>query len=147
MAVLFLLFFGFAGLYLAGIWNTFEKAGEPGWASLIPVYNLYVMSRIARMPEWWVLLFLIPIVNIVAWFQMNIGIAKNFGRSSLFGVGLSMLPFLFYPILGLGSDTYQQEPPSDNMSGIEDDEPSTYEDQDDRDENGHRIETIPVEKW
>jgi hypothetical protein len=92
-------------LFVAGLWKTFSKAGEPGWAAIIPIYNIITMVKIAGKPMWWVVLFFIPIVSIVAVFIIAIGIAQRFGKSAGFGVGLALLPFIFYPMLGFGSAT------------------------------------------
>ena len=92
---------------IAGIWKTFTKAGEPGWAAIIPIYNLIVLCRIAGKPEWWVLLMLIPIVNFVVAILVAVGVAENFGKSALFGLGLAFLGFIFYPILGFGDARYR----------------------------------------
>jgi len=94
-------------LVLASMWRVYEKAGEPGWAVIVPIYNIIVLLRIAGKPLWWIFLFFIPLVNIVVAFIMNIGVARNFGRSAGFGVGLLLLGFIFYPILGFGDDTYR----------------------------------------
>jgi hypothetical protein len=92
---------------IAGLWKTFAKAGEPGWAAIIPFYNLYVMTKIAGKPGWWVLLCLIPLVNFVIFIIISIGIAKNFGKGAGFGLGLFFLGPIFYGILGFGDAQYQ----------------------------------------
>ena len=92
---------------LAGMWKAFEKAGEPGWGAIIPIYNLYLMLKIGGKPWWWLLLMIIPLVNLIVAILMGIGIARNFGRGVLFGLGLTFLGFLFWPILGFGDDQYQ----------------------------------------
>jgi Family of unknown function (DUF5684) len=92
---------------IAGLWRVFTKAGKPGWASIIPIYNLIVMLQIAGKPLWWFVLFLIPIVNLVAAILVGIAIAKKFGKSDAFGIGLGLLGFIFYPILGFGDAQYQ----------------------------------------
>lgn len=91
---------------IASMWKVFEKAGEPGWAAIIPIYNVIVMCKIAGKPGWWVVLFLIPIVSIVMSFILNIAIAKSFGKDTGFGVGLALLGFIFWPILGFGDAKY-----------------------------------------
>ncbi len=91
-----------------GFWKVFTKAGQPGWAVLIPIYNLYVMLKIAGRPGWWLVLFLIPIVNIVVAAILAIDIAHAFGKSTLFGlVMLFILSGLGYLVLGFGSATYR----------------------------------------
>ena len=79
---------------IAGYWKVFEKAGEPGWAAIVPIYNLYVMLKIAGKPAWWLLLMLIPFVNLVIAIMVNLEIAKRFGKSDGFGIGLTFLSFV-----------------------------------------------------
>jgi len=92
---------------LAGLWKTFEKAGKPGWAAIIPIYNTIVLLEIAGKPIWWILLLFIPCVNFVVFLLICIDVAKNFGQGAGFGIGLWLLPFIFYPMLGFGSAKYQ----------------------------------------
>jgi hypothetical protein len=91
---------------IAAVWKVFTKAGQPGWAVLIPIYNAYVMLKIAGKPGWWLLLMFIPIVNLVVWILALVGLAANFGKGGGFVLGLLLLPIVFYPILGLGSSQY-----------------------------------------
>jgi Family of unknown function (DUF5684) len=92
---------------LVAMWKVFTKAGQPGWAILIPIYNLYVMCKIAGRPGWWLILYFIPVVNLIIIIIICLDIAKNFGKGAGFGIGLLLLPIIFYPILGFGSATYQ----------------------------------------
>ncbi len=92
---------------LAGVWKTFEKAGEPGWASIIPIYNVVVMCRIAGKPEWWVILMLIPIVNMIVSIMVMVGIAENFGKGIGYALGLIFFGFIFFPLLGFGDAVYE----------------------------------------
>ena len=62
----------------AGFWKTFEKAGEPGWAGLIPIYNLYVLVRISGNAWWWFILFFIPVINFIATLKISINIHEQF---------------------------------------------------------------------
>jgi hypothetical protein len=94
-------------LVLASFWRIFTKAGQPGWAAIVPIYNLIVLFRIAGRPWWWILLLLIPIVNIVVLIVTYIDVAKSFGKSAAFGVGLALLGVVFLPILAWGSATYR----------------------------------------
>ena len=95
-------------LVIAGLWMTFTKAGEPGWASIIPIYNVIVILRIAGKPWWWIFLMLIPVVNFVITIIVAIDVAKNFGKGVGFGIGLALLPFIFYPILGFGDARFRK---------------------------------------
>lgn len=92
---------------VAGAWMTFEKAGKPGWASIIPIYNVIVMLEIAGKPLWWIILLLVPCVNIVVAIILYIAIAERFGKGPAFGIGLAFLPFIFFPILGFGDAKYR----------------------------------------
>ncbi|MAG94953.1 MAG: signal peptidase I [Planctomycetaceae bacterium] len=99
-------------LVVAGVWKTFAKAGKPGWACIIPIYNVIVMLEIAGKPIWWLILFFIPFVNIIVAILVPIEIAKAFGKGAGFGLGLAFLGFIFYPILGFGDATYTAPAPA-----------------------------------
>ncbi len=94
-------------LTVAGMWTVFTKAGQPGWAALIPIYNLYILFKIAGKSGWWLLLLLIPLVNLFVLFVVTSTVAANFGKGLLYTLGMMFLPFIFYPILGFGSSTYR----------------------------------------
>ncbi len=102
-----ILYLGLIVFIIAGIWKAFEKAGQPGWAILIPIYNIYIMTQIAEKEGWWVIMFFIPLVNIIFAFMLYIAIAEKFGKSAGFGVGLVFLGFIFWPILGFGDARYE----------------------------------------
>jgi hypothetical protein len=91
---------------IIGMWKTFVKAGQPGWSSLIPIYNYIQMARITGRPDTWALLMLIPCVNIYFAFKLQMDLAKSFGKDAGYGIGLVLLPMVFWPILGFGDSTY-----------------------------------------
>ena len=91
---------------VVSIWKVFTKAGQPGWASIVPIYNIIVLLNIVGKPLWWIVLFVIPFANIYAAFVIFIGLAKSFGKSTGFGLGLLFLGMIFFPILGFGPATY-----------------------------------------
>jgi hypothetical protein len=95
---------------IASLWKLFSKAGQPGWAAIIPIVNTYFLCKVAGRPGWWVLLMLIPLVNFVIWIIISIDVAKNFGKGTGFGVGVAFLSFIFVPILAFGSAQYQGAP-------------------------------------
>ena len=95
---------------IASQWMVFTKAGQPGWACLIPILNLLVILKLVKRPMWWILLFLIPIVNFVTLLIVLVDLAKAFGKGIGFAIGLIILGPIFYLILGFGSATYQLEP-------------------------------------
>jgi hypothetical protein len=92
---------------IAGYWKVFSKAGKPGWAVLVPIYNIIVMLEIAKKPLWWFFLLIIPFVNYIFIFVIFIEIAKRFGQSVGFGVGMVLFAPIFWPILGFGSAKYE----------------------------------------
>lgn len=95
-------------LVIASMWVVFEKAGQPGWAAIVPFYNVYVLTcKIAEKEIIWFILFFIPLLSIIAAFVVSIAVAEKFGRSALFGIGLALLGFIFYPILAFGGDQYE----------------------------------------
>ena len=96
-------------LMVAAMWTVFKKAGEPGWAALIPIYNIMVLLKIAGKPMWWVILMLIPFVNIIVLIIAIVGLARNFGKGAGFALGLVFLAPIFYPILAWGDAQYQPQ--------------------------------------
>src|SRR3977135_3170676 len=96
--VFWICYFAVIILLIAAMWKVFSKAGQPGWAAIIPIFNMYVLCKVAGRPGWWVILMLIPLVNLIILIIVNIDIAKNFGKGVGFGIGLILLPFIFYPI-------------------------------------------------
>jgi hypothetical protein len=87
-------------------WKVFVKAGQPGWGIFIPLYNIYLICKIAGRPGWYLIFLLIPLVNIIFSLLLAIDIAKAFSKSGGFGFGLWILDFVFVPILGFGSAQY-----------------------------------------
>ncbi len=87
-------------------WKIYDKAGKPGWASIIPIYDTIVLLEIIGKPIWWLVLLFIPFVNIIFAIIIFNALAKSFGKGSGFTVGLIFLPFIFFPILGFGDAQY-----------------------------------------
>jgi len=91
-------------------WKIFSKAGKPGWASIVPIYNMVVQYQIVGLSPWLLLLYLVPIVNFVAILVLAIMVpfrlAKSYGKGIGWGFGLLFLPFIFYLILAFGSSEY-----------------------------------------
>lgn len=98
---------GLLALFVWVFWRIFEKAGKPGWAAIIPIYNVIVLLEIVGRPWWWLLLLFIPIVNVVVGFLLALDLSRSFGHDVAFALGLLFLGFIFYPILAFGGDTYQ----------------------------------------
>ncbi|RJQ47703.1 MAG: signal peptidase I [Gaiellales bacterium] len=92
---------------VVSMWKVFEKAGQPGWGAIIPIYNVYLLLMIAGRPAWWLILMLVPVVNIVVELIVSIDIAKNFGKGTGFGLGLFFLGAIFFPILAFGDAVYE----------------------------------------
>lgn len=94
-------------LLIVSAWKINTKADKPGWACLIPIYGTLVNLEIIGKPWWWILMMLIPGVNIVFAIMMVNLLAKSFGKGTGFTLGLIFLPFICYPILGLGEAKYE----------------------------------------
>ncbi|NLC93291.1 MAG: hypothetical protein GX677_07525 [Treponema sp.] len=106
MVILIIFYLAIFVLLIASLWKIFTKANKPGWACLIPIYNYIVMLEIIGKPWWWLLLFFIPIVNIVFGIWATNLLSKSFGKTEGFTVGLLLFSIIFIPILGLGSAQY-----------------------------------------
>jgi len=92
-------------LTLIGLAKMFSKAGQPAWYAFIPILNALAILRIAGRPPWWLLLWVLPLVNAVVSVIVWMDVAQRFGRGTGTGLGLAFLPFIFFPILGFGSAT------------------------------------------
>ena len=104
--IIVILYLAIIVFLIASVWKVFTKAGQPGWAILIPIYNIIVMLKITGKPWWWFLLMLIPYIGMI-WGIWNINLlSKSFGKGVGFTLGLIFLGFIFWPILGFGSATY-----------------------------------------
>jgi uncharacterized membrane protein YhaH (DUF805 family) len=97
---------------IVATWKLYTKAGKPGWASIVPFYNVYVLLQIAGRPGWWMLLFFVPFVNIVIGLLLALDLAKVFGKSTVFGVvGLFLFSTIGYAMLAFGSAKYTAPAP------------------------------------
>lgn len=101
-----LVFLAISLILIISGWKIFTKAGKPGWASLIPIYNVIVLLEMIGKPVWWVILLMIPCIGQVVHIFVAIDLAKSFGKGMGFGLGLAFLPFIFGPVLGFGGDRY-----------------------------------------
>lgn len=126
VALVFLFSVGFLILILAAHWKIFTMAGKPGWAAIIPIYNiytwstiafgnasyfivciaLYILSFIAQFAEISILVTLTGIASLVLYIVFSIKLCKVFEKSGGFMVGMIFLPFIFQPILGFGNSKY-----------------------------------------
>ena len=95
-----------AVLMIASMWKLFSKAGKPGWACLVPIYNYVVWLEVIKKPIWWIILLMIPIVNFIIIIIMFVEMAKAYGKSAGFGVGMILLPYIFFPMLAFGDSKY-----------------------------------------
>lgn len=89
---------------IASLWALFEKAGKPGWAAIIPIYNNIVMIEIVGKPWYWILMLLIPFLNIIFGIWLLNLFVKSFGKSEAYTIGVLLLPFIFLPLLGFSKD-------------------------------------------
>ncbi len=97
-----------AVVMIVSLWMIFQKAGKPGWAAIVPIYNAIVLLEVVGRPTWWVILLcFVPFVNLIIGIIVTFDLAKSFGKGGGFGVGLLLLPFIFYPVLAFGDAEYQ----------------------------------------
>jgi hypothetical protein len=101
-----LVWFAVVLILIISMWKIFTKAGKPGWAAIVPIYNIIVLLEIVCKPIWWFILLLIPFVNIIVLIIVLIELAKRFGKGVGFAIGMLILPFIFYPMLAFGDAKY-----------------------------------------
>ena len=123
MVLFFLvLFMALSILMFISLWKIFKKAGKPGWASIVPIYNIYIMCEIAEKEWWYVLLSCVPFANIYAMIVLYNGMAKRFGKSGGFVAGMILLPVIFFPMLAFGKDAsiVNNQPNTSNENNMAD---------------------------
>ena len=109
-------------LKIVSLWKIFKKAGKPGWASIVPIYNIYIMCEIAEKEWWYILLLCVPFVNIYVMIVLYNGMAKKFGKGGGFVVGMILLPVVFFPMLAFGKDVaiVNNQPNTSNENNMAD---------------------------
>lgn len=120
MLMMSVLFFLVIPMLLAGQWRTYEKGGKPGWACLIPIYNMVCIAEMGKQPTWWVIFLFIPLVNIVFAILLLNAMVKAFGKDAGWTVGLLFLPFVFYPMLAWGDARHEDAVAVDDGLSMED---------------------------
>jgi hypothetical protein len=91
-------------------WKIYTKAGEPGWACLIPIYNFIVFLKIVNKPWWWIFLMIIPIVNLVLIIMLIHRLSLSFGKGAGFTLGILFFHVIFFAILAFDSSVYTKLP-------------------------------------
>ncbi len=110
MVLLWILAFAISIFMIITMWKLFKKLGKPGWASIIPIYNVYVLCCEVAQKEWWyILLLCVPIVQLYAMYVIYDGVAKKFGKETGFVIGMMFLPIIFFPILAFSKDVSTEE--------------------------------------
>jgi len=94
-----------------GLGKLFEKAGRPGWAGWVPIYNMYLVTEISGREILWFILLFVPCINIVAAVLIWMDFAKAYGKDAMWGLGLAFLGFIFVPLLGFSDAKYVGPPP------------------------------------
>jgi len=95
---------------IVAVWKIFTKAGKPGWAAIVPIYNIIVWLQVVNRPIWWIILLIVPIVGFIVAIILTNDLAKAFGKGVGWTIGLLLLPMVFLPILGFGDDEYVGRP-------------------------------------
>ena len=120
---------GLGVLMVAGTWKMFVKAGQPGWGIFVPIYNCLLMVRIVGMPDWTLLLFLVPVISLAFHIIVSLELAKRFHQTTAFTVGLILLPTIFRAVLGFGKAEYSPvtTPATGNTGGRASEEGGQHE--------------------
>lgn len=114
-AITYGVLFAIIVVYIASLWKIFDKADRPGWASIVPIYNTYVLIKVAGRPGWWLALFIIPVVNWIAPLIVYWDIAKRFGKGDGFALANVFFPIVTMPILAFSDAEYTpKENPEEN---------------------------------
>jgi hypothetical protein len=106
MEGILIFYFAIVITLIAAMWTIYTKAGKPGWASLVPIYNIIVLLEIIGKPWWWLFLMCIPLVNIVILIMVYHNLSLSFGKGSGFTAGIIFLGFIFIPMLAFGDAKY-----------------------------------------
>ncbi len=109
MGVMMIFYLVVIAILIISQWKVFSKAGKPGWAALIPFYNIYVLIKVAGMSGWWLLALFVPFLNLIAIILITHKISEAFGHGVGFTLGLLFLPIIFWPIFAFGSSEYQPD--------------------------------------
>ena len=116
LALIIIISLALGVFYIICGWRLFSKAGRPGWAILVPIYNLIVQFQVAKISPWLVLLYLlaiIPILGSIVLLALNIYVSiktcQAFNKGTGFIIGYIFLGFIFMPILALGNSEYDFE--------------------------------------
>jgi len=104
------LWVGIMVVMIAALWKVFQKAGRPGWAAIVPIYNIIVLLEITGKPVWWIVLLFIPFVNFIVGIILLFALAKAFNKGGGFALGMLFLPPIFYSLLAWGSARYTPQP-------------------------------------
>jgi hypothetical protein len=91
---------------LISLWKLYEKAEQPGWAAIVPFYNLIILMKIIDKPWWWALLCMIPYLGAIWGIWSTNLLVKRFGKSEGFTIGVLFLGFIFLPMLAFGDSRY-----------------------------------------
>ncbi|MBL7855083.1 MAG: hypothetical protein JNL17_11835 [Cyclobacteriaceae bacterium] len=110
MGIFFFIYLAVIVLIIVSMWKIFTKAGKPGWAAIIPIYNVFVLLEIVGKPGWWIILVLIPFVNFFVFIYLAHLLSKSFGKDIVMTLLLIFLPFIGYPVLAFGDATYGGPP-------------------------------------
>ncbi len=105
-ATMFFFMLAIVAVMIVAYWRVFAKAGQPGWAAIVPVYNIIVLLQIVGRPLWFIVLFFVPLANLVAAIIVSVDLARSFGKGAGFAAGLIFLFPIFVLILAFGDARY-----------------------------------------
>lgn len=97
--IMLILMFLFVIFEIVCMWKVYKKAGVPGWASIVPIYNIIVLFKLANIPMWMFILLFIPLLNFYPMYLVYTALADRLGKSRIYGILLLIIPVIIYPIL------------------------------------------------
>lgn len=105
MGIFWLVMLAISVVQIVALWKLFTKAGKPGWAAIVPFYNVIVMCEIAGRPAWWLAMMFVPIANIVFSIMLTLDFVKSYGKDTTFAVLTILFGFVMLPVMAFDKNT------------------------------------------
>lgn len=118
LIIVYFIIFVITIIGVISLWKLFTKAGKPGWASIVPIYNYVVFLEVIGRPIWWLVLTFVPILQFWISIVMVLDFAKAYGKSAGYAVGMILLPVIFLPMLAFSKDTVYVGPVAEGYDGF-----------------------------
>lgn len=107
MFIFTILYLAIFVLMIASMWKIYEKLGLPGWAAIVPIYNMISLGQRFNWDILKIIFLFVPVLNIVFGILLWKEVTDKFGKSTGFLVGMILLPIIFFPMLAFKEDVVQ----------------------------------------